>query len=172
MDETSRDVVTRVARNLTRRSERVVAPPALQRNGGAKAAAGILNLLDKQSRKTLLGKVEERNASLGAAIRKELFGFEDLGRLAAADLQRVIREVDTADLAKALKTAKPELADTILKSISKRAAESVREEIEMLGAIKAKEINAAQDRIILVVRKLEDAGEITLDDEEEESSDA
>ncbi len=172
MDETSRDVVTRVAIKLSRNSEGAVAPQSMQRSGGAKAAAGILNLLDKESRKTLLARVDERNASLGALIRKEIFGFEDLGRLSAADLQRVVREVDSADLAKALKTAKPELTDAILKSVSKRAAESVREEIDMLGSIKAKEINAAQDRIIQIVRKLEEAEEISLEQEEEANAKA
>ncbi len=171
MEETSRDVVARIAKNIGRTSDRQGAPPALQRSGGAKAAAGILNLLDKESRKTLLARVDERNAALGAAIRKEVFGFEDLGRLEAADLQRVVREVDAADLAKALKSAKPALVDTILKSVSKRAAESVREEMDMMGSIKPKEINAAQDRIIQVVRKLEEAEEISLESGDDESAD-
>lgn len=169
MEETSRDIVSKIAKNIGRKTERQSAPPALQRSGGAKAAAGILNLLDKESRKTLLAKVDERNATLGAAIRKEVFGFDDLGRLEAADLQRIVREIDAVDLAKALKSAKPALVDVILKSVSKRAAESVREEMDMMGSIKPKEINAAQDRIIQVVRKLEEAEEISLESEEEES---
>lgn len=169
MEETSRDIVAKIARNISRNSDRSGGCQALQRSGGAKAAAGILNLLDKESRKTLLAKVDERNASLGAAIRKEVFGFDDLGRLEAADLQRIVREIDAADLAKALKAAKPALVDVILKSVSKRAAESVREEMDMLGSIKPKEINAAQDRIIQVVRKLEEAEEISLDSGGDES---
>jgi flagellar motor switch protein FliG len=169
MEETSRDIVAKIARNISRNSDRSGGCQALQRSGGAKAAAGILNLLDKESRKTLLAKVDERNASLGAAIRKEVFGFDDLGRLEAADLQRIVREIDAADLAKALKAAKPALVDAILKSVSKRAAESVREEMDMLGSIKPKEINAAQDRIIQVVRKLEEAEEISLDSGDDES---
>lgn len=172
MEETSRDVVAKIAKNIGRKSDRQEASQTLQRSGGAKAAAGILNLLDKESRKTLLAKVDERDAILGAAIRKEIFGFEDLGRLEAADLQRVVREVDAADLAKALKSAKPALVDLILKSVSKRAAESVREEIDMLGSIKPKEINAAQDRIIQVVRKLEEADEISLESGGEDSAES
>lgn len=172
MEETSRDVVAKIAKNIGRKSDRQEASQTLQRSGGAKAAAGILNLLDKESRKTLLAKVDERDAILGAAIRKEIFSFEDLGRLEAADLQRVVREVDAADLAKALKSAKPALVDLILKSVSKRAAESVREEIDMLGSIKPKEINAAQDRIIQVVRKLEEADEISLESGGEDSAES
>jgi flagellar motor switch protein FliG len=162
MEETSRDLVQRIARNLNRNSNRNLVPQSLQRTGGAKTAANILNLLDKESRKTLLVRLEERNAELGAAIRKETFSFEDLGRLDPTDLQRVVREIDAADLAKALKSAKPALVDVILKSVSKRAAESIREEIDMLGQIKPKEISAAQDRIIQVVRRLEEAEEITV----------
>ncbi|HEX4666342.1 MAG TPA: flagellar motor switch protein FliG [Chthoniobacterales bacterium] len=172
MEETSRDMVAKIARNIGRASDHQGPPPALQRSGGAKAAAGILNLLDKESRKMLLAKVDERNAVVGAAIRKEVFGFDDLGRLEAADLQRVVREVDAADLAKALKSAKPALVDVILKSVSKRAAESVREEMDMLGSIKPKEINAAQDRIIQVVRKLEEADEISLESGGDEGADS
>lgn len=170
MDETSRDIATRVAKNLHRRRPPTSAPQSLQRNGGAKATADILNLLDKESRKTLLARVDERNAALGAAIRKEIFGFDDLGRLAPADLQRLMREIDTADLAKALKNARPAVVDALLKSVSKRAAESVREEMDMLGSIKAKDISAAQDRIILVVRKLEEADEISLENEDESNA--
>jgi flagellar motor switch protein FliG len=161
MEETSRDIVNRIAKNLNRHSDRSV-PQTLERSGGVKTAANLLNQLDKESRKALLARIEERNADLGGALRNELFSFDDLGRLDATDLQRVVREVDAADLAKALKTAKPALINAILKSVSKRAAESVREEMDMLGQIKPKEISAAQDRIIQVVRRLEDAEEITV----------
>lgn len=161
MEETSRDIVNRIAKNLNRHTERSV-QPALERSGGVKTAANLLNQLDKPARKALLAKLEERNAELGGALRKELFSFDDLGRLDASDLQRVVREIEAADLAKALKAANPALIDVMLKSISKRAAESVREEMDMLGQIKPKEISAAQERIMLVVRRLEDAEEITV----------
>ncbi|HEY2801368.1 MAG TPA: flagellar motor switch protein FliG [Chthoniobacterales bacterium] len=169
MDETSRHIVGRIAKKLNMRSDRVKAPQVMQRNGGAKAAANILNLLDRESRKALLARVDERNAMLGAAIRKESFSFEDLARLEAKDMQRLVRDVDTADLAKALKGAKPELTERILKAVSKRAAEGVREEMDMLGSIKPKEISAAQERIIAVVRRLEEAEEISLESGEEAS---
>ena len=163
MEETSRDIVKKIAKNLNRHFDKNSLQQGLHRSGGVKAAADILNLLDKDSRKTLLARVEERNAPLGAAIRKKVFSFEDLHRLEAVDLQRVLREVDMSDLAKALKTAKSGLIESVLKCVSKRAAEGLKEDIEMLGPIKAKEVEAAQDRIIQVVRKLEESEEITLD---------
>ena len=119
--------------------------------------------LDKDTRNTLLGRIEERNAPLGAAIRKKVFSFDDLVRLQAVELQRVLREVDMADLAIALKTAKETLVDAVLGSISKRAAEGLRDDISMLGPLKAKDIEAAQDKVMQVVRKLEEAEEISLD---------
>ena len=139
----------------------------MHQSGGAIACAGILNAMDKESRKTLLAKIEERNAALGAAIRKIVFSFEDIARLSAADRQRVLREVDTADLVPALKSVKLAVAEAVLTCMSKRAAESLREEIDMLATPRAKDVEAAQDRIIAVIRKLEEAEEITLDAEEE-----
>ena len=128
-----------------------------------KACADILNALDKELRKTLLIRIEERNAPLGAAIRKKVFSFEDIGRLTAIDLQRVLREVDSACLPVALKSTRPAVIQAVLGAMSKRAAQGLKEEIEMLGPQRAKDVEAAQDRIIDVVRRLEEAEEITLD---------
>ena len=135
----------------------------LHRGGGVKACADILNSLDKELRKSLLTKIEERNAGLGAAIRRKVFSFEDITRLAQPDLQRVMREVDSADLPIALKTMKPPVVKAVLGTMSKRAAESLKEEIEILAPPRPKDVEAAQDRIIAIVRRLEEAEEITLD---------
>jgi flagellar motor switch protein FliG len=163
MEETSRDLVNKIAKNLSRHLDKKSVQQGLHKSGGVKSAADLLNYLDKDTRNTLLARIEERNAPLGAAIRKKVFSFEDLVRLAAVDLQRVLREVDMADLAIALKSAKPALVTAVMASISKRAAESLKDDIEMLGPLKAKDVEAAQDKIIQVVRKLEEAEEITLD---------
>jgi flagellar motor switch protein FliG len=163
MEETSRDIVNKIAKNLSRHLDKKNPQQGLHRSGGVKSAADLLNYLDKDTRNTLLTRIEERNAPLGAAIRKKVFSFDDLVRLQAVDLQRVLREVDMADLAIALKTAKEALLNAVLGSISKRAAESLKEDIAMLGPLKAKDIEAAQDKVIQVVRKLEEAEEITLD---------
>ena len=90
---------------------------------------------------------------------------EDLLRLQASDLQRVAREIDMGDLTIALKSSNPALRDAMLNAISKRAAETLLEEMEMLGPVRLKEVEAAQDKIIQVVRKLEEDGEITIDQE-------
>jgi flagellar motor switch protein FliG len=163
MEETSRDIVNKIAKNLSRHLDKKSPQQGLHRSGGVKSAADLLNFLDKDTRNTLLTRIEERNPALGAAIRKKVFSFDDLVRLSAVDLQRVLREVDMADLAIALKTAKEALVNAVLGSVSKRAAESLKDDIEMLGPLKAKDIEAAQDKVIQVVRSLEEAEEISLD---------
>jgi flagellar motor switch protein FliG len=163
MEETSRDIVNKIAKNLSRHLDKKNPQQGLHRSGGVKSAADLLNFLDKDTRNTLLSRIEERNAPLGAAIRKKVFSFDDLVRLQAVELQRVLREVDMADLAIALKTAKEALVTAVLGSISKRAAEGLKDDISMLGPLKAKDIEAAQDKVMQVVRKLEEAEEISLD---------
>jgi flagellar motor switch protein FliG len=163
MEATSRDSIHKVAKNLNQHIDRRAMQQGLNRSGGVKSCAEILNALDKEMRKNLLSKVEERNASLGAAIRKMVFSFDDLSRLTTADLQRVLREVDASCLPLALKTARPAITTAMLAAMSKRAAQGLAEEIEMLSQPKAKEVEAAQAKIIEVVRKLEEAEEITID---------
>jgi flagellar motor switch protein FliG len=142
---------------------------ALNQTGGLKSAADVLNALDKNSSKSILNAIEERNPDLGASIRKKMFTFEDLSHIDLAGLQKIMREVDIRDLAVALKTASEQLKGILLGAISKRASETVQEEMSFLGAIKLKEIEAAQMRIIDVVRRLETEGEIELETGKENS---
>jgi flagellar motor switch protein FliG len=136
---------------------------ALNRAGGVKSAADLLNALDKDASKPLLIGLEESNPDLGAAIRQKMFIFEDLSLLDPASLQKIMREVDMQDLAVGLKTASDKLKTVLLACISRRAAETVREEMSLMGAVKLRDIEAAQLRIIEIVRKLESAGEIEID---------
>lgn len=163
MEPTSTDSIHKVATKLNSRIDRKAMQQGLHRGGGVKSCADILNALDKELRKTLLTKIEERNATLGAAIRRKVFSFEDIIRLSTPDLQRVMREVDSADLPTALKTMKPPVVKAILGTMSKRAAETLKEEIEILPQPRTKDVEAAQDRVIAIVRRLEEAEEITLD---------
>ncbi|HEY1171657.1 MAG TPA: flagellar motor switch protein FliG [Verrucomicrobiae bacterium] len=135
---------------------------AFNQTGGVKSAASLLNSLDKNVSKTLLISIEERNPELGQAIRQKMFTFEDIAALDPASLQKILREVDMRDLAVALKTASEQLKTALLGCISKRAAETVAEEMSFMGPLKLRDIEAAQLRIIEVVRKLESEGEIDL----------
>lgn len=162
MEPTSRDWIKKVSVNLQRHFDRR-SQQGVQKAGGVTACAEILNSLDKDTKKDLLVAMDKRNASLGNAIRKKVFGFDDLVRLIPSDLQKVLKEVDTQDLAKALKGSKPETANAIFKTMSKRQAAGVKEELDMLPPQRPKDIEFAQDKVIVVVRKLEEAEEITID---------
>src|SRR3954468_8981201 len=162
IDSTSLDLVGKIVRNLGKHFDNKVRP-TYHRSGGVRAVADLLNGIDKEMSKSLLARLEERNAQLGAAIRKKMFSFEDLSRLAPADLQRVLREVDSANLAVSMKSSTEPMKEKIYASISKRAAESLRDEISMLGPVRLKDVEVAQDAIIQVVRRLEEEGSISLD---------
>ena len=117
---------------------------------------------DKNLSKALLVALEERNPELGASIRQKMFTFEDLILLDPPSLQKILREVEMRDLAVALKTSSDKLKTALLSCLSKRAAETVNEEIGFLGPLKLRDIEGAQNRIIDVVRRLESDGEIDL----------
>jgi flagellar motor switch protein FliG len=162
IESTSLELVGKIAHSLGKHFDSKVRP-AFHRSGGVRAVADLLNQLDKELSKSLLARLEERNATLSTAIRKKLFSFEDLNRLQAADLQRVLREVDSSNLAISMKSASEALRERIYGSISKRAAESLKEELEMLGPVRLKDVEIAQDAIIQVVRRLEEEGQISLE---------
>jgi flagellar motor switch protein FliG len=135
---------------------------AFTRTGGVKSAAELLNALDRNTSRTILSAIEGRNADLGASIRKDMLSFEDLVGIHVTDLDKVIREIDLRDLAVALMTASRQLKTKLLGAISKGAAEAVLEEMSFAGAIRFREINAAQTRILDVVRRLEAEGELEI----------
>jgi flagellar motor switch protein FliG len=164
IESTSLDLVGKIARSLGKHLD-TKKRHSLHRSGGVRSVAALLNHLDKDMSKTLLARLEDRNAALGAAIRKKMFSFEDLNRLAAGDLQRVMREVDTSTLATAMKSASDPLREKIYGSLSKRAAEGLKEEIELLGSVRLKDVEVAQDSVIQAVRRLEDEGQISLETE-------
>lgn len=162
IESTSIDLVNKIARSLGKHFD-TKTRPAFHHSGGVRAVASLLNSLEKDLSKTLLGRLEERNATLSAAIRKKLFSFEDLNRLQSADLQRILREIDSGNLAIAMKSASEPLRNKVYAGLSKRAAEGLKEEIEMLGPVRLKDVEAAQDLIIQAVRRLEEEGQISID---------
>jgi flagellar motor switch protein FliG len=136
---------------------------ALTQTGGITSVADLLNAMDKNASRELLTHIEEHNADLSQAIRKKMFTFEDLVSLDAPYIQRIMREIDMRDLTVALKKASEPLKRLLLSNISRRAAATVQEEMAFLGHVKARDVEAAQFRIIDAVRKLEAEGEIEID---------
>jgi flagellar motor switch protein FliG len=155
------EVVERIVEVLNQKAG-VKPTRAMSQTGGVKTAADLLNSLDKNLSQSMLLDLEQRNPELGRAIRQKMFTFEDLANLDAASLQKIMREVDMRDLAVSLKTASAKLKTALLSAISKRAAETVNEEISFLGPLKKRDIEAAQLRIIDSVRQLETEGELDL----------
>ncbi|MDD2763105.1 MAG: flagellar motor switch protein FliG [Opitutaceae bacterium] len=168
IESTSLELVGKIVRSLGKHFDTKMRP-TFHHSGGVRVVAELLNGLDKEMSKGLLARLEERNTGLGSQVRKKMFSFEDLGRLVAADLQRVLREVDSANLAVAMKSASESLRDQIFAAISKRAAESLREEISLLGPVRLKDVETAQDAIIQVVRRLEEEGQISLEIDAEQA---
>jgi flagellar motor switch protein FliG len=151
-------LIQAMRQNFTLKDEE---PP--QRSGGLRVVADVLNNLDKDMSKNLLAKLTEKNPTLGQAVQRKMFAFENLAVLSSRDLQRVMREIESKDLVISLKSATKRLQDALLGAVSKRAAETIMEEMEMLGPVRLRDVEMAQDRIIQAVRMLEEEGEITLD---------
>jgi flagellar motor switch protein FliG len=136
----------------------------LNQTGGAKQAAQVLNAMPKTVSKSILDSLKERNPELGQAVLQKMFTFEELEGLDSKVLQKIFQNIELSVLTVALKGANEKLTNKLLSCLSKRAAESVREEISFLGAVKLRQIEGAQAQIIEAVRKLESEGEIDLDE--------
>ncbi len=128
--------------------------------GGIEAAVEILNSVDRSTERTIIDALEEEDPELANEIRRRMFVFEDITSLDNRAIQQIIREVEAKDLALALKTASEEVSTLIYKNMSKRAAEILREDIEFMGPVRLRDIEEAQQQVVSIVRRLEDAGEI------------
>ena len=130
--------------------------------GGVEPVAEILNSVDKATETRILSSIEETNPELAEQIRELMFTFEDMALIDAKQMQLVMKDVDQADMVLALKTASDAVKELIFSSMSSRAAEMVREDLENLGPAKLSDVEASQQKIIKVVKKLEDAGTIII----------
>ena len=130
--------------------------------GGVEPVAEILNSVDKATETRILASIEESNPDLAEQIRELMFTFEDMALIDAKQMQLVMKDVDQADMVLALKTASDAVKELIFSSMSSRAAEMVRDDLENLGPAKISDVEAAQQKIIKVVKKLEEAGTIII----------
>lgn len=130
--------------------------------GGIESIVDILNMVDRTTEKTILDSLEEEEPELAEEIRKRMFVFEDIILLDDRSIQKVLREVDSKDLAMALKTASEEVSARIYKNMSKWAAEMLREDIEYMGPVRLRDIEETQQKIVAIIRRLEDMGEIII----------
>lgn len=167
MEPTPLGVVEKVAGTVRRQlAERVSAP--IRNAGGLGCVASFLNAMPRDVRTSAINAIAESDESLGEEIRKRMFSFDDLVRLAPADVQIVLRNVDMNDLALAMKSAGEAVRKCVFGAMSKRAGESLREEISFLRAAKPQEIKEARERVVETVRRLEEAGEISTERDDDE----
>ncbi len=166
LDPTPSVILDKVVRNLFQDVDSRSHEP-MSYFGGATRVAQLLNQLDKTMSNALLSEIEEGDANLGAIVRQKMFSFNDLVQLSQQDMQTIMREIDTSTLVLAMKPASPKLKEMIFGCLSKRAADALKEEMELLGAVRLRDAQAAQDGIIQMVRQMEEDGEITLAGEDE-----
>ena len=161
MDRTSPDVIKEVERVLERKLSSLVNQDYTI-VGGVDAIVEILNSVDRGTEKHIMETLEVEEPELADEIRKKMFVFEDILSLDDRAIQRVLRDVDNADLALALKGATEEVQNVILNNLSKRLAVMIREDMDFMGPVRMKDVEEAQQKIVNVIRKLEDSAEIVI----------
>jgi len=161
MEKVSPDMISLVERAIGSEAD-LAFSAGMSSVGGPAAVAAVLNLVSSSLEKEVLDLVSEKDPHLSDQIKNLMFVFEDLSALDDKSLQRLLREVDVKQLALALKAASPELRDKIMATMSQRAVAGLKEEIEFLGPVKMRDVEAAQTDIVSKVRALEETGEIVL----------
>lgn len=161
MDRTSPDVIKEVERVLERKLASLVNQDYTT-IGGVDAIVDILNSVDRGTEKHIVESLEMEEPELADEIRRKMFVFEDILLLDDRTVQRVLRDVDNNDLAVALKSANEEVRNLIFSNQSKRLATMIQEDMEFMGPVRMKDVEEAQQKIVNVIRKLEDSGEIVI----------
>lgn len=161
MDRTSPDVIKEVEKVLERKLASLMNQDYTI-VGGVDSIVEILNTVDRGTEKHIMETLEIEEPELADEIRKKMFVFEDILSLDDKSIQRVLREVDNNELAVALKGAVEEVQNVIFNNMSKRLAAMIREDMEYMGPVRLKDVEEAQQRIVNVIRKLEDSSEIII----------
>jgi flagellar motor switch protein FliG len=161
MDRTSPEVLREVERVLEKKLS-TLSSEDYSAAGGVESIVEILNLVDRASEKQIIEALEDEDPELAEEIKKRMFVFEDIVMLDDRSIQKVMREVDSQELAKALKSVDTEVQDKIFRNMSKRAASMLKEDMEYMGPVRLKDVEEAQQKIVSIIRHLEDTGEIVI----------
>lgn len=162
MDRVSPQVIQVVERSLKNKLSSVISEVDFRATGGVDFLVKMLNQVDRGVQKTIFEALETTNPKLVEEIRANMFTFDDVSKLDDRTIQRVMRDINKADLALALKAAPDRLREKIFNNLSERARENLKDEIDVLGPQLAKNVYAAQRKIVDAVRTLEEAGEIVV----------
>lgn len=161
MGQTNPEVIHEVERGLESRMASLM-QQSFEKAGGVDSVAEILNVSDRATERALLESLSQDDPDLVEEIRRLMFVFDDVAKLSDKDIQTVLKNVETSQWAMALKGASPELKKKILGNMSQRAAAMLAEEMEYKGSVKLSEVEQVQQQVVDIVRRLEDAGEITV----------
>jgi flagellar motor switch protein FliG len=130
--------------------------------GGVEALVGILNAVDRTTEKNITDSLEREDADLAQKVKEGMFVFEDIVTLDNMSIQRVLREVDGKELALALKGCSEDVAECIYRNLSKRAAASLKEDMEFMGPVRLMDVEKTQQKIVGIIRRLDETGEIVV----------
>ncbi|KAA0228645.1 MAG: Flagellar motor switch protein FliG [Fimbriimonadales bacterium] len=161
MDRTPPDVIHRVERVLQKKFSNI-AQSDMGTVGGVKALVDLLNRVDRGTERKILEALNQTNPELASEVMNLMFVFEDIVNLDDRAVQQILREVEVKELALALKGTSPEVQSKIFNNMSERAASMVKEDMEFMGPVKMKNVEEAQQKIVAVIRRLEEAGEISI----------
>ena len=161
MDQTAPEITREVERVLERKIATVLSQE-FTTVGGVEALAELLNRVDRTTERSIMETLEAENAELADAIKKRMFVFEDVVLLDDRSIQQVLKEVDQRELAIVLKGSSDEVKNKIFGNMSQRAAEIVKEDMEFMGPVRVRQVEEAQQRFVAVIRRLEEAGDITI----------
>ncbi|GIU85807.1 MAG: flagellar motor switch protein FliG [Acidimicrobiia bacterium] len=162
MDRTSPEVIEQVEAILERKLSTVIQQSDFAQAGGLETLVDILNSSDRATERLILEGLESQDAELADEVRNRMFVFEDITNLDDRAVQLVLRSVDAKELAVALKGVDQKVRDKVMKNMSERAAANLAEEIQLLGPVKLKTVEEAQNAIVRVIRTLEEAGQIDM----------
>lgn len=161
MSNTSQMVIEEVEGILQKKLSNVVRSD-IGTIGGVKPLVDILNNVDRGTEKSILDELDRNEPELAEKIRSNMFIFEDITTLDNTSIQRVLREVDTRDLAYALRGSSEEVANAVYTNMSKRAAQTLKEDIEFLGPVRLIDVEKSQQNIVSIIRRLDETGEIVV----------
>jgi flagellar motor switch protein FliG len=161
MDRTAPEVIREIERVLEKKLSSVLNQD-FTAAGGIKALVDVLNHVDRSTERTIFESLDEQNPELADEVRKLMFVFEDVMLLDDRSVQQVLREVDNKELALALKGTSGEVQDKIFKNMSERAAANIKEELEYMGPVRLKQVEEAQQKIVAIIRRLEESGQVVI----------
>jgi flagellar motor switch protein FliG len=161
MDRTSPEIIKEIESVLERKLSAMVTQDYTTA-GGIQSIVDILNAVDRGTEKFIMETLEIQDVELVEEIKKRMFVFEDIVNLDSTSIQRFIREVENNELAVALKGATEEVKELIFSNMSKRMAEMIKEDMDFMGPVRLRDVEEAQQKIVNIIRKLEEAGEIII----------